>query len=140
MKKYLVLIILIVFLIFPLISLGQCRPWEKECHDECISRDLLCLELDYPEVGGFDLNVDQDLNEMIAWSYYFIVTISGIASFVMLVWGGFEWLTSVGNASKISNARERINSAFLGLIIVLASFLILKAINPELITLRLPTP
>jgi len=47
-------------------------------------------------------------------------------------------LTSAGSPAKISEAKDRIGSAILGLIIILASFLILKVINPDLITLKLP--
>lgn len=96
------------------------------------------LNLDYPEFGGFDLNRDQNLNEVIAWFYYFIVSIGGLAAFVMLIWGGFQYLTSVGNPSKIGEAKDRIYSAFLGLIIILASYLIIQTINPELLMLNLP--
>jgi len=124
MKKYLTLL-LIIFSLFFLSTTS-------------LSKSKLNLELDYPEFGGFDLNEDQDLNEMIAWFYYFIVGISGLASFIMLVWGGFQWLTSIGSPTKISDAKDKITSAILGLIIVLASFLILKVINPDFITLKLP--
>lgn len=96
------------------------------------------LNLKYPSFGGFDLNVNQDLNEIIAWFYYFVITISGIAVFAMLVWGGFTWLTSTGDPSKIADARDRIYSAFLGLVIILASYLIMKTINPDLVVLTLP--
>lgn len=78
------------------------------------------------------------LNRLIAWFYYFIIMLSGLAAFVMLVWGGFGWLTSVGNPSKISEAKERITSALLGLLIILASWLVLRVINPDLLTLTLP--
>jgi len=117
MKKYLVSIILIMFLIFPSISLA--------------------LELTYPEMGGYKIELGMDLNKLIAWFYYFIVGISGFATFIMLVWGGFQWLTSAGSPARISDAKDRISSAVLGLVIILASFLILKVINPELISLRL---
>lgn len=125
MKKYLVLLLIIFSLFLVRVSLVE-------------SQALLELELDYPEFGGFDLNEDQDINELIAWFYYFIVGISGFAAFIMLVWGGFQWLTSAGNPARISEAKDRLTSAFLGLIIILASFLILQVINPELVTLRLP--
>jgi len=121
MKKYLAEIILILFLLLPTFSLA--------------------LELSYPEIPGrpeLTPALGMHLNRLIAWFYYFIVGISGLAAFFMLVWGGFQWLTSAGSPSKISEAKDRITSAILGLIIILASFLILKVINPELITLKLP--
>lgn len=118
MKKFLTLILLILFLLLPLISLA--------------------LELDYPRIGDIEIALGMDLNKLIAWFYYFIISIAGIAAFVMLIWGGIEWMTSAGNPTKIGEAKERINSAFLGLIIILSSYLILQVINPDLIMLRLP--
>ncbi|OGZ18976.1 MAG: hypothetical protein A2175_01455 [Candidatus Nealsonbacteria bacterium RBG_13_42_11] len=94
------------------------------------------LNLTYPSFLNLDLNMP--LNQLIAQLYYFIIAISGLAVFVMLVWGGFEYLTSTGNPSKIGNAKERITSALLGLLIILASYLILQVINPDLLTLTLP--
>ena len=120
MKKFLTLILLILFLLLPLISLAS------------------ELELDYPRIGDIEIALGMDLNKLIAWFYYFIISIAGIAAFVMLIWGGIEWMTSAGNPTKIGEAKERINSAFLGLIIILSSYLILQAINPDLIMLRLP--
>ena len=96
------------------------------------------LNLDYPDIGGFNLNNDQDLNEVVAYIYYFVITISGLAVFAMLVWGGFTWMTSTGDPSKIADAKERIYSAFLGLLIILSSFIIMITINPDLVALHLP--
>jgi hypothetical protein len=118
MKKYLVSIILILFLLLPTISSA--------------------LELSYPTIAGYTLSLGIDINKLIAWFYYFIVSIAGLATFVMLVWGGFEWMTSTGNPARISSAKDRILSAFMGLIIILASWLILQVINPDLLLLRLP--
>jgi hypothetical protein len=92
----------------------------------------LQLNLDYPEFFGIDINneKDQSLPAVIAWFYYFIVSISGLAAFAMLIIGGLQWLGSAGNISAISDARDRIQKAMLGLIIVLSSFLIVELINP----------
>jgi hypothetical protein len=96
------------------------------------------LNLVYPSFHGFNLKDNQDLNQIIAWFYYFVISIAGIAAFVMLVWGGFNWLTSAGSPGKITEAKDRIYSAFLGLLLILASYLIIQIINPELTVLRLP--
>jgi len=55
-----------------------------------------------------------------------------VLAFGMLVWAGITWLTSAGNPSKISDARDRIRNTFLGLLLVLASFLLLQILNPDL--------
>lgn len=121
MRKYLFLITLLSVLLLPNISLAI----------------DLNLE-DYPEFGGLDLDEDQNLNQIVAWFYYFIVGIAGFAAFVMMIVGGFQYLTSAGNPAQISDAKDRILKALLGLLIILASWLILQVINPELIILTEP--
>jgi len=121
MKKLLALIFLISFLVLPNISLA------------------IDLNLDYPPftIGGetYDLNTQQDLNQIVAWFYYFIIGVAGLAAFVMLVMGGVKYLTSAGNPSAIGDAKDQIKSALLGLLIILMSWLILQVINPDLTVL-----
>ncbi len=54
--------------------------------------------------------------------------ISGIAFFLILVWGGIDWLTSGGDKAKVEGASKRITSALIGLAIVAASFAIYKLV------------
>ena len=98
----------------------------------------LNLNLDYPAFGGLDLNTDQNPNSLIAWIYYFIVGIGGLAAFVMLVWGGVQWITSGAIPSQAGEARDKIKNAILGLLLILASFLIIQIINPGLTILQVP--
>lgn len=130
MKRYfeiksLFSIVLVIFLFLPVFSSASS-----------------ILQLKYPEIAGIKMediaaNPKDKLNEFIAWFYYFIVSIGGIAAFVMLVWGGFVWLTSAGSPARIADAKDRIYSAFLGLLLILASYLIIQIINPELLMLNL---
>jgi len=101
----------------------------------------ITLNLKYPVFGGIDINNDngQSLNQIIAWFYYFIVGISGFSAFFMFVWGGFQWTYSQGDASKIGEAKDKLTSAVIGVLIVLSAYLILQVINPDLITLSLPS-
>ena len=94
----------------------------------------------YPTFGGLNINSSegQDINQIIAWLYYFIVGISGFSAFFMFVWGGFEWSSSAGDPTKIGEAKNRIKSAAIGVLIVLSAYLVLQTINPELTTLTLP--
>tara|TARA_B100000315_G_C14483423_1_gene544018 strand:+ start:308 stop:757 length:450 start_codon:yes stop_codon:yes gene_type:complete len=133
------LILLIVFLILPVVSFGQsvCQEGEVLCPktNECVSS----LELNYPVFGGFDINACQDINDLVAWAYYAIITISGLAAFFMIVTGGFQYLTSAGNPTSMGDAKDRIFNAVLGLILIFTSYLILQVINPDLLLLKLPT-
>ena len=104
-----------------------------------IVADAVELNLTYPTFPGApDINLEenQSLSGIVAWFYTLIVSISGLAAFVMIVWGGVQWMTSAGNPTKTSDAKDRIQKALLGLLLILASFLILQVINPELTVLR----
>ncbi len=63
---------------------------------------------------------------------YFIGAIAIIAT-VMIMWGGFLWLTAAGSASQIGIAKSRITGALIGLVLALGSYLILNTINPKLV-------
>ncbi|MBI4101369.1 MAG: hypothetical protein HY443_00200 [Candidatus Nealsonbacteria bacterium] len=126
MNKKLLAILLNLVLLLPSVASAACPSGSGS----------ICLNLSYPKFGTFDLNDNQDLNEVIAWFYYFIVAVSGFAAFVMLVIGGFKWLSSSGNPSTIGDAKDQIQKALLGLLLILVSWLVLQVINPDLIILR----
>ena len=110
----------------------------KECNGEIIPDDALCLNLNYPQFGpdgGFDLNKNQNLQQIVAYFYYFIIAVAGIAAFVMLVWGGVQWLVSGALPAQASDARDKIRNALLGLIVVLGSYLVIQLINPEFLVI-----
>lgn len=101
--------------------------------------DPIKLNLTYPELpGGFKLEDATTLPQLVGWLYVFFVMISGLAAFVMIVWGGVQWMTSSGNTAATGDAKDKIQKALLGLLLVLASFLILQIINPELTLLKNP--
>lgn len=104
-----------------------------------LSAFAINLNLKYPTFPGApNINTNQSLTDIVAWLYVFIVGISGLAAFVMIVWGGVQWMTSQGNPTATGDAKDKIQKALLGLLLVLASFLILQIINPELTLLKNP--
>jgi hypothetical protein len=68
--------------------------------------------------------------------YRFSLYIGGFLALGAIVWGAIEWTTSGGNPSKLAEAKDRIMSAIYGLILLLAAYLILFTINPDLVTLK----
>ncbi|SRR6056297_3154848 len=92
----------------------------------------------YPTFGNIDINTETDINELVAWGYYFLVGISGFSAFFMFVWGGFQWSSSAGDPNQQSEAKEKLISASIGLLLILSAYLILNIINPNLTILELP--
>lgn len=68
--------------------------------------------------------------------YVYFVWIVGILAVIMTMYGGLQWLTAGGNASRIETAKSTMNGALIGLVLTLTSVVILQAINPSLVTLQ----
>jgi len=70
--------------------------------------------------------------------YLFAMGIAGVIAMGLIVFAGFQWLTSAGSYSTISKARNRMSNAIFGLVILLGSYLLLNTINPALVNLKEP--
>ncbi len=97
------------------------------------------LQLDYPRIGNNSLEKFPTLPEYIGWLYGFSIVIASFIALWSLVVGGYTYFASVGSPSKISQAKDQIYYSFLGLIILLSSWLILNSINPGLTKLEIST-
>lgn len=73
------------------------------------------------------------LGEYIVAVYFFLVSSAGILATVFIMYGGVRYIISFGNQSKIAAAQETITSALMGLLIAVASYMILLTINPNLV-------
>ncbi|PID30847.1 hypothetical protein CSA80_03730 [Candidatus Saccharibacteria bacterium] len=57
-------------------------------------------------------------------------TIVGVVAVIMIIWGGLRYITSGGDSGKISNAKNTIIYALIGLIVVaLAQFIVKFVLN-----------
>ena len=99
------------------------------------------LEIDYPnlsESAPAPQSTKTLLPDYIKYLFIFSLRIAGIVCFLALVYGGFLYVSSVGNPSQMGEAQQQILNSLIGLIIILASYLLLNTINPELIILKGP--
>ena len=95
------------------------------------------LEVQYPDisVGSFSTGAPNPDSLPIYARYFlvFLIACSGFAALFVFTKGGFDFITSVGDSGKTSEARKSMTSAALGLLIVLSYFIILYTINPTLV-------
>jgi len=93
---------------------------------------------DFPGVSGMKKGTTYtDLLGMVSALYKFGIWTVGIAALLMLVIGGFMYMTSAGNTSRVASAKGVIGDALLGLLAALGAFLLLYVINPDLTKLNL---
>jgi Type IV secretion system pilin len=70
--------------------------------------------------------------------YQFALMIGGVLAFGVIVYGGVKYMTSSGNPSGQSDAKEWIEAALLGLLLLVGAYFILNVVNPQLTNLNLP--
>lgn len=58
-----------------------------------------------------------------------VLALSGVALFVMLVVGGFNFLLSGGDPKKLEAARGTLTSAIIGIVVIVVAFLIIKTVQ-----------
>lgn len=97
------------------------------------------LEIKYPEIFGLKPEtVATGLAEYAKYIFNFSVAIIGLILFGVLIRAGILYLTSAGQPAKLNEAKERIISVFLGVILLLSGYLILTTINPQLVIFEFP--
>lgn len=64
----------------------------------------------------------------------------GLIFFLQILFSGFQWMTSAANPEKIKKAKQRLSNAVIGLVIILAAYLITMAISGILLQTTGLTP
>jgi len=78
----------------------------------------------------------KDFYDYIQQIYNFLIGAAGVCAVLMIVIGGFMYLTSAGNNSKMEKAKEVITDAIIGLLMVMFAWLLLYLINPDLVNIK----
>ena len=70
-----------------------------------------------------------DFAKLISALIGFVLILSGLAMFLYLIYGGWQWLTSGGDKGAIEKAQGRIAAALVGLLIVVSAWAIMTLIE-----------
>lgn len=100
------------FLLLVLSSQGILAAWDSECFDPAGN---------VAKIKGFECIVKNILN--------IAVRFAGVAALVMIILGGFQYLTSGGNPENTKKAQSTITWGIAGIAVLLGSWLILKFIQ-----------
>lgn len=89
------------------------------------------LLLEYPSISEYGPTTG-GFPGFIKYIYLFALGAVGIIALLAILIGAIMYITSAGQPDKMGEAKDRIMSAVLGVLILLASALILRTINPDL--------
>lgn len=85
-----------------------------------VSRAHAQVSIDFPmSFAGFS---SQDLKSTIENIIRIILGFLGIVTIIIILYGGFIWMSSFGEEDKIDQAKKLISAGVVGLVIVLAAY------------------
>jgi TRAP-type C4-dicarboxylate transport system permease small subunit len=68
--------------------------------------------------------ITQSLPELVGAMIGVLFSILGVVFLVLIIYGGFTWMTSAGNSKSVENAKNIMIRATVGLVITLSAFAI----------------
>jgi len=112
---------------------------------------VLAIEISYPQIPGVEAPQDfwpkiqsgqypgEQALPLLAKYFYALGLVAGtMLTVISLIYGGVLYILSGSNPGKMLGAKDQIATAFLGLGLLLMSYLFLNILNPDLLIMRLP--
>lgn len=113
MKKYLTRKNLLSFALFALLAIPA--AWASTAHG--------IVSLGLETAAGTGLGT-RDLKETIVQVLNVILGFLGIIAVIIILLGGFKWMTAMGGDDKIAEAKKLISAGIVGLVVILAAYAI----------------
>lgn len=77
---------------------------------------------------------DADLVDTIAQIIRIALGFLGVIAVVIILWGGFQWMTAGGNDEKVKEAKKRIYAGIIGLVIIISAYAIASFVISSILT------
>jgi len=95
---------------------------------------VFALEAKYPPILGLTVTNGSGLEDYVAYFFGFGMVLAGVLAVISFAVGAIRLIMSVENPEAHSDAIDRMKGALLGLVLTVASFMILRTINTSLVT------
>ncbi|MBP6856732.1 MAG: hypothetical protein KBC42_03295 [Candidatus Pacebacteria bacterium] len=131
----------------PAVSAGECNdgkdnnsngkidyPADSDCSSSSDKTEGESYKLlaPLPIFGSIFSASGKSFGEYLSIMFTFLVSFAGVLAVVMLIFGGIQYM-STDSLSGTESGRAKMTQAIYGLIIVLASYVILNTVNPNLV-------
>ncbi|MFA5020742.1 MAG: pilin [Patescibacteria group bacterium] len=91
---------------------------------------------DVPKIGDLtDTLGEATLTDLIKSILQVILGFLGVIAVLIILWGGFIWMTAAGDDDKVSKAKQMIYSGIIGLVIIFAAYAIASFVFSNLQTI-----
>jgi len=124
MKKKFLTFALIAFIMAPVLALTLATPASAQLSDGN-------LGIEFAENLGLG---NKDPRDMAVSIIQVILGFLAILVVILILYGGFVWLTAGGNEDKVATAKKIITSGVVGLVIILAAWGIARFVVSTILT------
>lgn len=104
---------------------------------------LAAEEINLAPEGQFSDLAQLTIPKIVSGGIRLILVVAALTAFVFLIIGGIKWVTSGGDKERTATAQQTLTAALVGLVIVFASWAIIRLIETffgiEILTLTIPT-
>lgn len=82
------------------------------------------VEIEDP-LGGKFTNIGDIINDLVPY----IFALAGLALLIILIWGGFEFLTSAGDPKKMESAKGKLSNGIIGFVIIFVAYWLIQILE-----------
>lgn len=107
--------------------------------NSCVSGEGFCYKPMPPitlSVAIDDLTTANDLPEYLNAIYNWIIPAGALLAIVIVMIGGLQYALAHGESGKVTQAKDRIKNAVIGMVLLMFTFAIMNLIDPDLVTLH----
>lgn len=130
MWKKMVAIVVVVAMLFGGVAVGMQGAFaagdgEEDanvCNDDKISNEL-------KKLAGCKLDEDKTIVSAAVKWIELAITLAGIVAVGVVVYGGFTYVTSVGDAAKVAKAKHIILYGIVGMLVAVLAFVIVNFVS-----------
>ncbi len=105
-----------------------------------VHADSYGLDTTARQSGLLNANTPRDVPTIAGNIIGTALSMISVIFFVLMVYGGFLWMTAHGDESQVKKAQETIIAAVIGIIIILASYAITNYVTTSVISNAPPAP
>jgi len=96
------------------------------------------LEVKYPPINGIEITTSTTISEYAVYFFSLAMIVGTILAFAILIYGGFRYVTSVGNPEAMNDAKKWIWESILGLMLLLSAWFVIGIINKGILIPNVP--
>lgn len=96
---------------------------------------VLALEVKYPNIFGVSIDSNSTLPQYVKYFFNFGLAVAGTLALISFALGAIGLMSP--NLESHNDAKDRMKGSILGLILIMASFIIIQTINPKLATITI---